>query len=867
MSDKDTPMMKQYKDIKKQHPDTYLFFRCGDFYEMFGNDAVEASSILDITLTKRGDVPMCGVPYHAVDSYIAKIIKANKKIAICEQVEDPKTVKGIVKREVTQIITPGTLIDERLLPNKYNNFLLALNIKGLFIEVSNLDLSTGDFEINEIEFSSDLSLLKGEMIRIAPKEILIPEDIWMNHKNIREMFEELDNVLVNRFPRWLFDSADNEKNIFTHFNKNSWFDFGIRDHNTDITTPGAILRYVKENAKSLLNHIKLLTFQNNEDVMILDETTVKNLELLKNLRDGTIINSLLEILDETLTSMGGRLLKKWLIEPLKNIKKIKKRQQMVNFLFNDQDVLFKIERSLKKVMDLERLAARIVMDKASPKDLISIKNSLIGTMEIIEIIKNIKEFKETISTYSKLGDLIDKIEKTIKEEPSSVINEGNIVKEGYIERLDELKNISMRSKEYIAGIEQREKKKFNVPSLRIKYNKILGYFFEISKLQSKNLDSSYILRQSLVNTHRYTSQELSEYESKVLTAREEINKIEEKVFYEIKEKILVQIKKIQDNARIMAELDVYLSFAKIAINNHYTMPILNTGKSIKIKEGRHPVLEQKLDIDEFIPNDLEISNDNYYIFIITGPNMSGKSTYLRQNALIVLMAQMGSFVPAAHAEIGIVDRIFTRIGTSDNLARGQSTFLVEMMETANILKDATENSLIIMDEIGRGTSTMDGLSIAWAVLEFIHNKKFMGAKTLFATHYHELTDLDKKDGVKNYSIAISEEDGEITFLHKIIEEASMRSYGIHVAGMAHLPEEVIIYAESLLSRLEEKKNTKEEISKALKDGQLQLFDLEEVKSKKKEKSILNDIQFIDLNKISPIEAMNILADIQSKIKK
>lgn len=867
MIEQNTPMMKQYKDIKEKNPDTFLFFRCGDFYELFGADAVEASSILDITLTKRGNVPMCGVPYHSVDVYIAKMIKSGNKIAICEQMEDPKLAKGIVKRDVTQIITPGTIVEENILLNKSNNFLFALNLKGLYLEISYLDLSTGDFEVNEIEYSSDLSFLKGELVRINPKEILIPENIWLNYKNIRELFEEHENILVNRFPCWYFEDNENKNSILKHLNITSFNDIGLLKSNTDLTTPGAIYRYVKDNAKTLLSHIKILNFYNSNDTMILDETTIKNLEILKNLRDDSTVNTLLEILDKTITSMGGRLLKKWLINPLINTNEIIKREKVVTLFYTKQDLLNKVEKALKQVMDIERLVARIVMNKATPKDLVSIKLSLIGANEVYEILKNYQELKDHLKGYNYLNELIKYIDDAVKDEPSALINEGNIVKDGYLKKLDELKDISFKSKEYIAGIEKREKDKFNTPSLRIKYNKILGYFFEVSKLQSKNLDESYILRQSLVNTHRYTSPELSTYESKVLTARDEINKIEEEVFYEVKNKIMDMVEAIQDNAKKIAKVDVFSSFAKVAINDHYCCPVVDDSNRIFIKEGRHPVVEQKLELGDFIPNDLEIDTEKDYLLLITGPNMSGKSTYLRQNALIVLMAQIGCYVPAQKAEIGVVDRIFTRIGSSDNLARGQSTFLVEMIETANILKNATKKSFIIMDEIGRGTSTYDGLSIAWSVLEYIHNKKSLGTKTLFATHYHELTNLSKKEGIKNYSIAISEKEGEITFLHKIIEGPSEKSYGIHVANLANLPEEVIIYSEGLLKRLEEGKNNKENFASIVEGSQMELFDFNEVKEKRKKDDILEKLKFIDLNKITPLDALNILGDLQKKLKK
>ncbi len=866
MSDENlTPMMKQYMETKEKEPDAFLFFRCGDFYEMFYTDAVEASSILDITLTKRGDVPMCGVPYHAVDVYVAKMIRAGKKIAICEQVEDPKLAKGIVKREVTQIITPGTLIEEKLLPNKSNNFLLALNKKGFYLETACLDLSTGDFEVNEIEYSESLSELRGEMLRINPREIIIPEDIWINYGNIRELFEEHEDILINRYPAWHFESQDIKKRLLEHFNVGDLKELVRSEHKTGLTTAGVVLDYVRNNSRAVLNHIGSLSFHDSGNTMTLDETTIRNLEVLNNLRDGSSIDTLLEVLDDTVTSMGGRLLKKWLIEPLININEINKRLSAVNCLYHNQNLLTLLRKALRGVMDLERLSSRIVMNRATPKDLVSIKHSLTAVNEIKGIVAGIGELKKSGERLINLRELIDFIEKTIREEPSTFINEGNIVKDGYSKELDELKSISFKSKEHIASIEEREKEKFNVSSLRVKYNKILGYFFEVSKLQSKNLVDTYILRQSLVNTHRYMTLELSEYESTIIGAREKINGIEEGIFYEVKDRISASLNEIQENARIIAGLDVFSCFAAVATARHYVMPEMDENNRIYIRDGRHPVVEQKLESNDFIPNDLDIDNDNDYLLIITGPNMSGKSTYLRQSALIVYMAQIGSFVPASEARIGIVDRIFTRIGTSDNLARGESTFLVEMMETAGIVKNATCKSLIIMDEIGRGTSTYDGLSIAWAVLEYIYNRKILGAKTLFATHYHELTALESKKGVKNLSVAISEENNSITFLHKIIEGAAGKSYGIHVAGLAGMPEEIVMFASGLLKKLEDDNSNNNKMDIQSKTGQLELFDADEIRIKKTNSQLFDKIAYLDLDKITPIEALNMLIDMQKKV--
>lgn len=865
MIESNTPMMKQYNEVKQKHPDAFLFFRCGDFYEMFGPDAVEASKILNITLTKRGDVPMCGVPYHAVEGYSAKILAAGRKIAICEQLEDPKLAKGIVKRDVENILTPGTIVDGGLLNNKSNNFLLALNKKGIYLEFAVLDLSTGDFEFNEMDITGDFSIFKGELVRIAPKEIIVPEDLWTGDERIRSTIMEYENILVNRFPLWYFESEDNDKILENQFGSVIFGEIKKYDLQTNFTTPCAILKYVLENIKGLASHIWKINFNNNKKTMILDESTVKNLELIKNLQDGTSINSLLEVIDYTSTPMGGRLLKKRIVEPLLFPEDINKRLDIVEYFIKNQNVMDKIEREIKNIMDLERLISRIAMDRANPKDLVSLKNSLIYCKNIAKLIENVKSLSEFHNSVENMDDIIEYVEKAIKDEPSAVINEGNIVREGYNIKLDELRELSFKTKEIMNSVEFEEREKYNTPTLRIKYNKILGYFFEVSKLQSKNIPDSYILRQNLVNVNRYTSKTLSEYESKILNAREEINLIEQNIFFEVRDAILKEIRKIQTNAKIIAEIDVLISYANASLINRYTRPIVTNEDSIIIKKGRHPVVEKKIGRDDFIDNDLDADNDGDFFFIITGPNMSGKSTFLRQTALIVLLAQIGMFVPAMEAQIGVVDRIFTRIGASDNLARGQSTFLVEMSETANILKNATGKSLIIMDEIGRGTSTFDGLSIAWACVEYITDKKYLGAKTLFATHYHELTKLSDKKGIKNLSVAISEDGEDIIFLHKIIEKPSEKSYGIHVAKIAQMPKETITLAENILAKLENKESVQNKID--LVKTQYDLFDFSAPPTNKDNEKILNDLKYLDLDRIAPLQALNILADYQKKLKK
>ena len=870
----DTPMMKQHKELKTKYPDAFLFFRCGDFYEMFANDAIEASKLLNITLTKRqNEIPMCGVPYHAVDFYIKKLVSFGKKIAICEQLENPKLVKGLVKRGITEIITPGTIIKEDQLSNKTNNYLLGLNIKGMWLEVAYIDISTGEFEIMELDITAGFSVLRGEIFRLFPKEVIISTSLLQRFPILEDLLKETEGILINRYDDTWFSPEENQKLLLAQFNAQSLRQLGLPELKTDLTVPGALLKYIQNNFQGSLAHIRPLRYHNNEHIMQLDESTIKHLELLRNQNDGTITNSLLETIDNTLTAMGGRLLKKWLVEPLLHPEEIEKRLDIVDVFVKTPTLMSQVESSIKNITDLERLAGRLVLDKATPKDLISIKISLQECDKILELLGNIPQLKDLFSTFAPLPDVVNILEERIKDEPATFIDEGNIVKDGFSEELDELKSLSSESKEYINKIESKIRADFDVSTLRIKYNKILGYFFELSKMQAKNLNEDFILRQSLVNTCRYTNKELSEYESKVLTARERINELERNIFLETKDFLLKYLVQIQEDAEVISKLDVLLSFAKISQERRYVRPTLTDGFDLEINEGRHPVVETKMDYDEFIPNDTKITAEDY-LMIITGPNMAGKSTYLRQNALIILMAQIGCFVPATSANIGVVDRIFTRIGTSDNLARGQSTFFVEMQETANILKHATGRSLIIMDEIGRGTSTYDGLAIAWSILDYIHDKRILGAKTLFATHYHELTQLDKKEGIKNYSVAIKEDGSSFTFLHKIIPEAAQKSYGIHVAELAGMPEPIVEYAKVLLQKLEQSDNenaTKQNITphhhtpQTFKDN---LFDFHEVqKEDNTSKEICNAIKFLDLDRITPIQGLNLLYDLQRKIKK
>lgn len=868
----ETPMMKQHKEIKTKYPDTFLFFRCGDFYELFGDDARNAASIMDITLTKRQNTQMCGVPYHSVDLYLNRMIKAGKKVAICEQVEDPATTKGIVKREVVRVVTPGTIVDEKLLSDNANNFLMAVNIENGIIDFSYIDLSTGEFEVRELEFDRELNIFRSELLRISPSEIIIPENILHEYPQINNFLDQFKKTLINRFPLWHFKNNDFMEKMLSHFQMSSINDLTDHSFNSGLYSSSAIFHYVSENVKSVLLHIKKLNYHNSDKTMVLDEFTIRNLELINNLNDNTRNNSFIEVIDNTKTAMGLRLLKKWIIEPLKDKDMIINRQKKVKELFHNGKLLKNISEKLNNIMDLERLLSRVVMDRANPRDLINIKNSLIATNELIEILKESEEFGLYITLFDNLDDLIDIIDNAITDEPSVLLDGGDIVRKGYNTEIDELKDLSFKSKEIMNKIEAEMKTEYNIPSLRIKYNKILGYFFEISKGQSKNVEkllndseNSLILRQSLVNVNRYTNKTLSEYESKILTAREKIIEIEKAVFYDIKSKIIDNLEKIQSNSKYISEIDVFQSFGRAAIDNDYTCPEIIDGFNLKIVNGRHPVIEKKLQSDMFIPNDLKMDSDKY-IMIVTGPNMSGKSTYLRQNALIVLMAQIGSFVSASEAVLGVVDRIFTRIGTSDNLSRGQSTFFVEMMETADILNNATDNSLIVMDEIGRGTSTYDGMSIAWSVIEYIRNKSTLGAKALFATHYHELTKLDVKEGIKNLSVAVSEEDNNFTFLHKIVSKPAEKSYGIHVAQMANIPQSVITLADKILLSLED--DAKENDKDIIDSVQLELFNDQQINHVNRDDKlfkIINKIKYLDLDRMTPIQSLNYLNKIRDEL--
>ena len=816
MKNETTPAMKQYQNIKGDYPDSILFFRIGDFYEMFFDDAITASKALNITLTSRdknkeNPVPMCGVPHHAVDIYIGRLIRKGFKVAVCEQMEDPKTVKGVVKREVIRVITPGTVLNPHLLGEKENNFFISLypNQRGYGLAV--IDISTGDFRIAEFSDSSDASngdlikRLKNEFLKLEPKEILVPKSFLNNSDSKLQTLNSELSAAVNSCEDWVYDYEYAHKTLLSQFKTASLDGFGCENMPLAVSAAGAAIYYFKATQKSPLTHLYRISLLKSDEFMNLDFSTQRNLELTRRSYDGSKEGSLLGLLDLTVTSMGGRRLKEWLLKPLLNADKIKTRHDTVGKLKDSHRTREEIRDNLNKILDMERLTARITLSAANARDLIALKNSITPIKTIKGLLEKIPSeiFKGMLSEWDDLSDIEKLIDISIKDEPPLSLKDGGLIKDGYSKELDELRSISRDGKEWIVQMEGRERERTGIANLKVSYNKVFGYFIEITKKHLSKVPEGYVRKQTVATGERYISQELKEYEDKILGAEEKIKNIEYQIFEEIRKRIAEEGKRILKMAGIISEIDVLASLAEVASRYDYICPSINENDTIEIIDGRHPILERIIEGERFVPNDTCLDNHNNQIMIITGPNMAGKSTYMRQVALIVLMAQTGSFVPAREAKVGIVDRIFTRVGAQDYLQKGQSTFMVEMNETANILNNATSRSLIILDEIGRGTSTFDGISIAWSVVEYIHNNT--KAKTLFATHYHELTELSMTlDSVKNYNIAVKEWNDEIIFLRKIAVGSADKSYGIQVARLAGLPKEVIERAKEVLANLENK---------------------------------------------------------------
>jgi DNA mismatch repair protein MutS len=864
---KTTPMIQQYLTIKENYKDAILFYRMGDFYEMFFEDAKVASRVLEITLTSRNKknesaVPMCGVPYRAAQSYIARLIENGFKVAICDQVENPAQAKGIVKREVVRVVTPGMVIEDDLLNEKNNNFIMALCRRGQTWGISILDLSTGSFRLTETE---DAPALTEEIQRISPSEIIFSEPLAQD-PYLEPTPSWLEGKAVTTLPDSHFDFKQGRRSLLTHFKTMNLEGFGCEKLKAGVGSAAALLYYVCETQKQKITHLEKIQTYHLEGYLRVDDQSRRNLELIQNIHAGSKQGTLIQVLDQTMTAMGGRKLNQWIRYPLIDLDLIIKRQKAVGEAIDRHTITYKVREHLKSVYDLERLRSKISMGHANARDLLALKKSL---RILPAIFIQLSEFKSDLlqwkASLSKLNQLCQLIDDSIREDAPPIISEGGMIKSGYNLKLDELIKISRDGKGWLVQLELREKQATGINSLKVRYNKVFGYYIEIPKTHSQSVPENYIRKQTLVNAERYITDELKKFESKVLGAEDRRAALELEIFNRIRAEIVANSSKIQETALFLARVDCLLSFAVVAEQNDYRCPkIVNDGK-LYIKDGRHPVIEKMITAERFVPNTIYLDDIENQVLIITGPNMAGKSTILRQVALMVIMAQIGSFIPVRSAEMAVVDRIFTRVGALDNLSAGQSTFMVEMQETANILNHATSKSLVIMDEIGRGTSTFDGLSIAWAVAEYLHDIKDTGVKTLFATHYHELTELAQtKPRVKNFNIAVKEWNDEIIFLRKLLTGGTNRSYGIQVARLAGIPSTVVKRAKKILSQIESEdhltsmKSVNQSQSK-IKQGhqQLHLFS-------KPDRHIIGTLQKLDISNMTPIEALNYLHQLQEE---
>lgn len=871
-----TPMLQQYMEIKEQHADTILFYRLGDFYEMFFDDAIEAAQILNITLTSRNkktdevQIPMCGIPYHAVQGYLPKLIKAGKRVAICEQVEDPAEAKGIVKREVVRIVSPGVITDDALLDDKNNNYVCAVTLKDKLFGVSFLDISTGEFLVAEYrnENQEIAPELLDQVSRFAPTEILLAER-EQHHLLEESLTALLPEICVTPYEVEYFQLDQATETLLEHFNILNFEGFGCGALTQGIAAAGALLQYAAETQKASINHIEKLTPIETDAILHLDESSRRNLELVQTIAGGSRQGSLLAVLDQTVTPMGARLLRHDLLFPLQNKTRIDDRLDALTWFFNNAPARQRLRKLLSKGYDLERLNSRMIVGSGNARDMLAIRNSLAVLPDVLDVLTpcDSKKLIAIRKEFDPLTDLHDLLENAIDPEAPITLREGRLIRQGYNPELDELTSLLRDGKQQILKIESKERQTSGIAKLKVGFNKVFGYYIEVSKIHSASVPAHYIRKQTLVNAERFITEELKEFETAVLGAQERSIELEYQLFLQIRQTLTKNSSRILKTANLLAQLDVFLCHAETAHRHNYHRPIINNGQAIHITEGRHPVIEQMLPSGKFVPNDVFLDQKNDEVHIITGPNMAGKSTILRQTALIVLMAQMGSYVPAAKTQIGIVDRIFTRVGAMDNLRQGQSTFMVEMSETANILNNATEKSLIILDEIGRGTSTYDGLAIAWAVAEDLVKKNGIGVKTLFATHYHELTELaHTHQRVQNYSIGVREWQGKIIFLHKLMKGGTSRSYGIQVAALAGVPSSVVARAEEILDAIEKGEFSaishqpgRTEIKEKKRPAPLSLFSTPQ-------DPIIERLKEINLDNHSPMEALQLLYELKEKLE-
>ena len=852
-----TPMMRQYMDVKNDYKDCLLLYRLGDFYEMFFEDAVTASKELEITLTGKDcgleeRAPMCGVPHHSVQNYIAKLVTNGHKVAICEQMEDPATAKGIVKRDVVRVITPGTVIESNILDEKKNNYIAAVYKLGTYYGLAYSDVSTGEFCTTEIVEGNNFSKLVNELVRFNPAEIVVNEDLFVNPNEIKEISEKIKTYVT-------MTSGSIEDLHIAGYEKLEKMPYARE-------ASKLLFAYIKETQKIDMKHISNIEYYTTTKYMVLDSIARRNLELTETIRDRSKKGSLLWVLDKTSTSMGGRLLRRWIEKPLTDIDEIESRLDGVEELKSSAMRRGELIDVLKKVYDIERLTGKVAYGTVNAKDLIALKHSLIQLPLLKKVLatSTSKLLKEMYENLDELQDVAELIEAAIVEEPPVSVKEGGIIKPEYDEEVKRLRTASTEGKNWVVSLEAKEREETGIKNLKVGFNKVFGYYIEVSKSNVSLVPDRYIRKQTLTNGERYITNELKEIESTILGAEDKVINLEYEIFVKIRDEISLQIKRLQQSSNAVASIDVLCSLAEVAEKNNYKKPEVDNSDDIIIKEGRHPVVEAIIPTGMFVPNDTTLNQGEDRVNIITGPNMAGKSTYMRQVALISLMAQVGSFVPADYAKIGVVDRIFTRVGASDDLASGQSTFMVEMNEVANIISNATKKSLLILDEIGRGTSTFDGLSIAWAVVEHIADKDKIGARTLFATHYHELTELETKiDGVKNYCIAVKEKGEDVIFLRKIIRGGADESYGVHVAKLAGIPNNVTHRANEIMKTLKENNfvnnGAEKEPKKAYAmQSQFDLFNY-------KLGEIASEIDKINVNELTPIEALNTLMKLKMKL--
>ncbi len=862
-----TPLMQQYRQVKSKYPDTILLFRMGDFFETFEEDAKTTSRVLGITLTRRGngaagEVPLAGFPHHALETYLPKLLKAGYRVAVCEQLEDPKFAKGIVKRDVIEVVTPGVSFSEKVLDQRQNNFLAAIALPSPIasgndiIGFAHADVSTGEFMTAEFP----LYQLKEQIAVIAPSELLVQK---RDLDTVKQMVEGAYRGIFSKVDDWVYTYDYAYEVLLTHFKTQSLKGFGCEELRVGVIAAGAIMNYLQETQKANLLHIKKLMPENVSEFIILDASTKRNLEITSSIA-GTSDGTLFSVIDKTQTSMGSRLLKQWVNRPLKNLDLLKERLLAVDELTTSPELRRTLVEILSTIGDLERLIAKICTNRATPRELIALKSILKCISELKSLIAKVQSgaLKEIYSRMQALPSIVQLIDSSIADDPPATITEGNVIRSGYNTELDELRTLAHSGKEWIAKLQKTERERTGISSLKVGFNNVFGYYIEITNTHKEKIPSDYIRKQTLANAERFITPELKEYEDKILHAEEKINALETELFNSIRLRIAEDAGIIQENARLIATLDCFVSLASTAVDHAYIMPQLDNDTTIEIHEGRHPVIEQLLPPGErYIPNDTKLDTADQQILIITGPNMSGKSSYLRQVGLICLLAQIGSFVPAKFAHIGLVDRIYTRVGASDNIASGESTFLVEMHEAANIVNTATEKSLILLDEIGRGTSTFDGISIAWSLTEYLHER--IGAKTLFATHYHELNELaDIFPRIKNYKVDVREYGDKVVFLHKVTPGFADHSYGIQVAMMAGLPEELTNRAKKILKNLEgaelSVQGEQKKHSRVQTDIQMTLFEI-------KDEELRERIRTIDVDSITPLEALQILAGLKKHI--